>query len=170
MIRIGFGHFWHRWRNEWLWWWCHAQQYIWEFIVSRSCLIPVGHWWKWFLCCCFFGHGTLIHYQPSTVLHFDIVVFIFLNWAAAVLCISCWLCVRNCLHECLVCLHCLFLLFQFCFLQFATVTLCLIGCMRLICGWSTIFKMGVCLMCCHLIGRKLLYVELQRERFSEEVA
>ena len=47
----------------------------------------------------FFCWGRLIHHQPSTVQHFDVFFFIFLNWAVAVPCISCWMSARDCSHE-----------------------------------------------------------------------
>ena len=43
--------------------------------------------------------------DPSSTINstaFDVFLFVFLNWAAAALCNFCWLCARDCSHECLV--------------------------------------------------------------------
>ena len=98
----------------------------------------------------FFGQGRLIHHQPSTELHFHIFFFLFLNWAAAVLCLSCWMWARDCPHECLVDFHCFSCWVLFCFLQFDSIILRLISPLCLIGGWSTgSFKReGVRRMCC----------------------
>ena len=100
------------------------------------------------------GQGRLIHHQPSMILHFVVFFFILLNWAAAVLCILCWMCVRDCQYECLVYIYCqcFFLLVSvpFCFCQFASITLSFINCLYPIGGWLTIFlkRKGMCLMWC----------------------
>ena len=84
----------------------------------RSHFVPVsvGHRGKKFLQ--FLGQGRLIHLQLSTVLHFDIFFFMFLNWAVAILCISCWMCATDCQHVSLVYFCCLFLLLRFHFVFF----------------------------------------------------
>ena len=92
VIRVEFWGFQSRWWIERLRGWCHAWQRIQKLPVWQSHFVPVSvtsvrHRGKWFLW--FFGWVRQIHYQAWTVQHSDVVVFfIYLNWAAAVLCIS----------------------------------------------------------------------------------
>ena len=90
-----------------------------EVILSVS----VGHWRKWFLW--FFSWGRLSHHQPSTILHFDVIFFIFLNWAAAILWVFCWKCVRDCPHQCLMYFPCFLFCFFSCFSSILFSSTCL---------------------------------------------
>ena len=145
---------------KWLGWWHHAPQRIREFPVwwSHFVLVSVICSGIWFLCCCFFGQGRLIHHQPSATLHFDVYLCIFFNWTEALLSVFCWIYSRDCPYKYLVCFCCFFFLVSvpFCFLQFASIALCLISRMRLRGGWSTFFfKRRGCAICTvFLIGQK----------------
>ena len=160
LTKIEFGHFQSRRPIKWLWWWCLIQQPIQKFWVWWSHFVPVSvkNWGQWFFQ--FWGQGRLIHHLQSTVLHFD-VFFIFFNWAAAVLCITCWLCTKECQQVSCALLLFVFWFCFFFFFQFISFYLRLTDHMHLTGGWSTFFFLkgggAVCALY-HLISWKIRYI------------